>query len=149
MASARLLGFGDVHTIDISDVYFVATDAPLDEVTRHQLTEVLVDPLLQSGQWGEPPAPPTGTVIEAALLPGVTDSVAVAVLEAATPLGVAVTAAATGRRFAPAPGRSNPPSRTPRRRLRSRSSKCPGSTTTRWQRSTASAAWHSTRPSCG
>ena len=49
MASARLLGFGDVHTIDISDVYFVATDAPLDEVTRHQLTEVLVDPLLQSG----------------------------------------------------------------------------------------------------
>ena len=99
MASARLLGFGDVHTIDISDVYFVATDAPLDEVTRHQLTEVLVDPLLQSGQWGEPPAPPTGTVIEAALLPGVTDSVAVAVLEAATTLGVAVTAAATGRRF--------------------------------------------------
>ncbi|MFN8020045.1 MAG: phosphoribosylformylglycinamidine synthase subunit PurL [Acidimicrobiales bacterium] len=99
VASARLLGFSDVTSIEVADVYFVATDGPLDPAARQRLERVLVDPLLQTGVWGDPPAPTTGTAVEAALLPGVTDSVATAVLEAAGTLDVSVTAAATGRRF--------------------------------------------------
>jgi phosphoribosylformylglycinamidine synthase len=96
-ASARLLGFGDVVTVDVADVYFLQGE--LHDDARDRLGKVLVDPLLQSGEWGPPNPPSSGTVIEAALLPGVTDSVAATVLEAARTLGLNVSAAATGRRY--------------------------------------------------
>ena len=99
--SARLLGFHDLTAIDVADVYFVA--GALDDRARGQLTDVLVDPLLQFGSWGDPAADGVaadeGTVIEAALLPGVTDSVAATVIEVATTLGLPVSEAATGRRY--------------------------------------------------
>lgn len=97
MSSARLLGFADVAAIDVADVYFV--QGALDDDARDRLGAVLVDPLLQRGVWGTPPAPTDGTVIEAALLPGVTDSVAATVVEAGRTLGLTVAAAASGRRY--------------------------------------------------
>ena len=62
---------------------------------------MLVDPLLQLGSWGDPSADGSdeGSVIEAALLPGVTDSVAATVIEVAATLGLSVDDAATGRRY--------------------------------------------------
>ncbi len=96
-ASAHLLGFADVTSIEVADIYFVT--GAVDDAVRDVLGRVLVDPLLQSGVWGTPAAPASGTVIETALLPGVTDAVAATVVEAASTLGLHVAAAATGRRF--------------------------------------------------
>ncbi len=84
-------------SIDIADVYFIA--GALDQRLREQLSGVLVDAHLQTGFWGHPADPESGTVIEAALLPGVTDSVAATVIEVADTLGLAVAEAATGRRY--------------------------------------------------
>ncbi|MFM2071769.1 MAG: phosphoribosylformylglycinamidine synthase subunit PurS/phosphoribosylformylglycinamidine synthase, partial [Actinomycetota bacterium] len=93
VATAHLLGFPGVDTISVADIYFV--EGALDDDVRRQLERVLVDPLLQGGSWGEP----SSGAVETALLPGVTDSVAATVLTAASALGLAITNAATGRRF--------------------------------------------------
>ena len=94
---AHLLGFDEVARIEVADVFFV--EGAVDDDARTALDGVLVDPLLQRGCWGRPPLPPPGTVVvETALLPGVTDSVADAVLAAGRALGLGLTAAATGRR---------------------------------------------------
>ena len=95
--SARLLGFHDLATIDIADIYFVA--GRLDQPTRARLSGVLIDAHLQTGFWGHPDDTLPGTSIEAALLPGVTDGVAATLIEVAHTLGLAVEAAATGRRY--------------------------------------------------
>ncbi len=95
MASAHLLGYSQVSNIEVADIYFVS--GRLDDAVRRQLQSVLIDPLLQQGFWGAPPAR-TG-VIEAALLPGVTDSVAATVLVAAATMELPVHQAATAHRF--------------------------------------------------
>jgi phosphoribosylformylglycinamidine synthase II len=95
LASAHLLGYNVVERIDVADVYFVA--GRLDAAVRRQLESILIDPLLQSGTWGLP-APSPG-VIEAALLPGVTDSVAATVLVAAATMELPIEQAATARRY--------------------------------------------------
>ena len=97
VASAQLLGVAEVVAIDVADVFFVA--GTIDDTVRDRLSEVLVDPLLQEGAWGTPADDRSGTVIEAALLPGVTDAVAATVLAVADTLGLAVEQAATGRRY--------------------------------------------------
>jgi phosphoribosylformylglycinamidine synthase subunit PurSL len=104
-ASARLLGCGDVAAIDVHDIYFVAATpgATINAATRSALESVLVDPLLQTATWGPIPGP----AIESTLLPGVTDTVAAAVLGAARELGLAVAAASTGHRFVVHTGSGN------------------------------------------
>ena len=96
LSSAQLLGFDDIESIDVADVYFVS--GVLDQQVRDHLEDVLVDRLLQRGEWGRPDDE-AATVIEAALLPGVTDSVATTVIEVANTLGLDVAASATGRRY--------------------------------------------------
>ena len=56
---------------------------------------LLVDPLLQTGDWSIPKS----TAIETALLPGVTDAAAQAVALAAETIGTPVSAVATGTRY--------------------------------------------------
>lgn len=90
---ARLIGLSRVAAVDVADVYFVEGD--LDDAVRAALESLVVDPLLQQGGWGEP----IGDAVETALLPGVTDSVATAVLDAADILALPIRAAATGHRF--------------------------------------------------
>ena len=95
LASAHLLGHPDVAHIHVADVYFVV--GRLDDAVRRQLESILIDPLLQQGTWGVPADEPG--VVEAALLPGVTDSVAATVLVAAATMELPVHQAATARRY--------------------------------------------------
>ncbi|MCU1359201.1 MAG: purS [Ilumatobacteraceae bacterium] len=95
LASAHLLGYTQIGRIDVADVYFVSGN--LDDAVRRQLESVLVDPLLQIGHWGTPTD--RAGVVEAAVLPGVTDSVAATVLVAAATMELPVHQAATARRY--------------------------------------------------
>jgi phosphoribosylformylglycinamidine synthase len=93
-ADARALGLAHVERIEVADVVFF--DAPLTAAERRLLEDVLVDPLLQTAEWTTPAGG-----IETALLPGVTDSVAAAVMLAAATVGVRAgeMAVATGHHF--------------------------------------------------
>jgi phosphoribosylformylglycinamidine synthase len=66
-----------------------------DRQQMQALHDLLVDPLLQTGDW----TVPTGVAVETALLPGVTDASAQAVSLAAATIGLPVSAVATGKRF--------------------------------------------------
>ena len=78
-----------VTAIDVADLVFVAGG------DRAALHELLVDPLLQTGEW----TLPHSVAIETALLPGVTDAAAQAVALAAETSGAPVEAVATGTRY--------------------------------------------------
>jgi phosphoribosylformylglycinamidine synthase II len=97
---AEQLGLALAHPeqVAVADIVFLEGDLSPDDLSK--LHGFLVDPLLQMGSWVEP----TAAGVEVALLPGVTDSVAAALLRAGARLGVPLTAAATGRRveFGPA-----------------------------------------------
>jgi len=90
LADAHALGLTTITSLDVADLVFVRGDGDLS-----QLHELLVDPLLQIGQWDVP----SGRAIETTLLPGVTDAAAQAVAAAATTIGSPVSAVATGTRF--------------------------------------------------
>ncbi len=96
VAAADHLGIALGGTVRISDIVFV--EASLDTDARQRLHGVLVDPLLQRGHWELVTDPAAGSAVEITLLPGVTDTAADAVVHAAGQLGIAITAAATGRR---------------------------------------------------
>lgn len=91
-----MLGFEWVDAIEVSDIYFV--DGPDDIRIRDRIGRLVIEPLLQIGVWGAPPDE-TGHVIETTLLPGVTDSVATALIDAAHMLDVPIARAATGTRY--------------------------------------------------
>ncbi len=100
LASAHLLGATSVRAIRVADVFFVR--GRLDDDARAALGALVVDPLLQVGEWGDDVPMPGRSgcvVVETALHPGVTDSVATALLEAAATVGLDLDAAASGRRF--------------------------------------------------
>ena len=86
--------------VRLSDIAFVEGD--LDDAQRDVLAGFLVDPLLQTATWDQPPA--DDTAVEIALHPGVTDAAADAIVQAAAELQLPVTAAATGRRVEFPPG---------------------------------------------
>ncbi len=90
---AAHLGMGDIGQVGIADIVFVDGDLSPDELDR--LHGVLVDPLLQHGNWD----PPKSSGIEITLQPGVTDSDAEAVHHTAMRLGLTIGAAATGTRI--------------------------------------------------
>ncbi len=87
------LGLGDLHEVFIADIVFI--DGDLESADRDRLHSVLVDPLLQRGNWDLP----TSHAVEITLQPGVTDSGADAVRLACKRLGIDIKAAATGRRI--------------------------------------------------
>jgi phosphoribosylformylglycinamidine synthase II len=93
VAAASQLGLdlGDADQVAIADLVFV--EGPLESAHLEALTTLLVDPLLQRGEWTVPEGG-----IEVLPHPGVTDAGATAVLHAAATLGIPVTHATTGRR---------------------------------------------------
>lgn len=91
--AAADLGFGDIGEVAVADIVFV--DGDLDPGALDRLHSVLVDPLLQRGNWETP----TSRAVEVTLQPGVTDSDADAVRHACATLGIDIEAAATGLRI--------------------------------------------------
>ena len=72
LAGARDLGITTIRNITVSDLVFVVAD--LDYAARGFLHDVLVEPLLQVGQWvsqldGADDHAPDSRVIESMLLP--------------------------------------------------------------------------------
>ena len=90
LADAHALGLTDITAIDVADLVFLAGGSD-----RTQLHALLVDPLLQTGDW----AVPATKAIETALLPGVTDASAQAVALAAETIDAPIAAVATGTRY--------------------------------------------------
>ncbi len=90
LADAHALGLTEITSIDVADLVFVTGGSD-----RVELQALLVDPLLQSGDW----AVPSTMAIETALLPGVTDASARAVSLAAETIGSPIAAVATGTRY--------------------------------------------------
>ncbi|MEY2581529.1 MAG: phosphoribosylformylglycinamidine synthase subunit PurSL [Ilumatobacteraceae bacterium] len=90
LADAHALGLTEITAIDVADLVFVTEGSDLA-----QLHALLVDPLLQTGEW----AAPDTVAIETTLLPGVTDAAAHAVALAAETIGSPVAAVATGTRY--------------------------------------------------
>ena len=102
LAGARDLGITTIRNITVSDLVFVVAD--LDDAARGFLHDVLVEPLLQVGQWvsqldGADDHAPDSRVIESMLLPGVTDPVAAEIMRVAQRAGIDLRGVATGRRF--------------------------------------------------
>jgi phosphoribosylformylglycinamidine synthase II len=97
LRAAHLLGFDRVADIEVSDLFYVVVGAT-DSNVRDALGRLIVDPLLQIGVWGPPPVA-AGQVVETTLLPGVTDSVAGAVVDAARTMHLDVRSTVTGHRF--------------------------------------------------
>ena len=93
LAAAGHLGIELPGALRVADVVFI--EAALDDDARRRLHDVLVDPLLQRGDWDVP----TTDGIEITLLPGVTDTAADDVVHAAQQLGISIDAAAIGRRI--------------------------------------------------
>ncbi len=92
-ANAHALGLDTIDSIDVAEVVFLGGE--LSDADRSRLVDVLVDPLLQEASWDDP----SGTVIETALLPGVTDARAVAVERAAEILGIDLAGVASGMSY--------------------------------------------------
>ena len=82
----------DPSLVAVADLVFVEGDLGPDDLDS--LAAFLADPLLQTATWDVPDGPG----VEVTFLPGVTDTAAATLLQAAARLGVAVTGAATGRR---------------------------------------------------
>ncbi len=104
LADARVLGFEQLKLITCQDLYFIEGQLSQDECKRLAL-ELLTDPVAQSAQWSELPAPPSDlesatVMVEVALRPGVTDPVADELVRAAHELGIGdVHRASTGFRY--------------------------------------------------
>ncbi len=89
---AAALGLPSVGDVNVADLVHVRGELSDDD--RQKLHSLLVDPLLQKGTWSTP----TGRAVEIALLPGVTDTAADAVMEAAKMLDLSIEHASTGLR---------------------------------------------------
>lgn len=89
---AAALGLPSVGDVRVADLVHIAGDLSDDDLQK--MRSLLVDPLLQQGTWSTP----SGRAVEIALLPGVTDTAADAVMEAAGMLDLDVQQASTGLR---------------------------------------------------
>ena len=92
LADAHALAMHHVDSIEVADIVFF--EGSLSAEHRLALEAVLVDSLLQTCTWDTP-----SSGLETALLPGVTDAVATAVVEAARRVGVPLINAATGMNY--------------------------------------------------
>ena len=100
LRGAEDLGVSNLSSVTVVDLVFIAGD--LDDEARSTLQTLLVDPLLQIGQWvheDDVSHPTAARVVETALLPGVTDPVAAEIARVAQRAGVVLRGVATGRRF--------------------------------------------------
>ncbi len=101
LSGAADLGITSVVRIEVSDLVFL--QASLDDASRATMHDLLVEKLLQHGEWcafdESVSAIRDRHVVESALLPGVTDPVAGEIARVAAREGVDISGVATGRRF--------------------------------------------------
>jgi len=103
-AEAAALGIGGLERVEAAMLYFL--EGQLSEAEQERLAQALLaDPVVERCRWEEangtvPAAPPGAWMVEVALLPGVTDSVAESLLAGAHLLGVeGLVWAATAQRY--------------------------------------------------
>jgi phosphoribosylformylglycinamidine synthase len=104
LGDAHALGFNQIKSLIVQDLYFIEGQLSQEELQQLSL-KLLTDPVTQTADWSELPAPPTppkpdSVILEVALRPGVTDPVAEQIVRAAHELGIdGVQRSATGQRF--------------------------------------------------
>ncbi len=104
LQDVHALGFEHLKSIQVQDLYFIEGQLSQEDLQQLAL-KLLSDPVTQSTAWVELPAPlsttePDSVILEVALRPGVTDSVAEQLVRAASELKLnGVHRAATGQRF--------------------------------------------------
>jgi len=104
LSDARALGFDHLQRIECQDLYFIEGQLLQEELQQLAL-KLLTDPVTQSATWMELPASqtdpvPASVIVEVALRPGVTDSVAQEITRAARETDMSgIRRAATGLRF--------------------------------------------------
>ncbi len=101
---AQAAGLGAVADIEVRDLFFL--DGDLDEnAVKALVASLLVDPIVEHASWAPLSAPPSALAagiraIEVTPLPGVTDSVAESLLDAANSAGFdGLQRAASGQRY--------------------------------------------------
>jgi len=104
LRDAHALGFQQLQCLIVQDLYFI--EGQLSQEELHQLAlNLLMDQVTQTASWMEisdrlSPSESDSVIVEVALRPGVTDSVAEQLIRAAHEIGfVGVHRAATGQRF--------------------------------------------------
>ncbi len=104
LSDAHALGFERLQSIAVQDLYFIEGQLSQDDLQQLAL-KLLTDPVTQSAVWIELPTPLSppevdSVILEVALRPGVTDSVAEQIVRASHEIGIhGVQRAATGQRF--------------------------------------------------
>lgn len=104
LTDAHALGFQHLQSIAVQDLYFIEGQLSQEDLQQLAL-KLLTNPVTQSASWIELPSPlsppePDSVILEVALRPGVTDSVAEQIVRASHELGFnGVHRAATGQRF--------------------------------------------------
>jgi phosphoribosylformylglycinamidine synthase subunit PurSL len=101
LADAHALGLTPLANLECHDLFFIEGDVSPSDLDR-LATQLLTDPVIQTAHWREPSSARTTAtaLIEVALRPGVTDSVAEQICRCAHELGIiGVERAATGQRY--------------------------------------------------
>ena len=97
LRAAHDLGISHLQDVTITDLIFLRGN--ITEETRTLVESLVVEPLLQRGQWNSESAP-ADVVVETALHPGVTDSATTELTRLATRMSLPITGVASGKRFA-------------------------------------------------
>ena len=96
LRAAHDLGISHLQDVTITDLIFLRGN--ITEETRTLVESLVVEPLLQRGQWNSDSAP-ADFVIETALHPGVTDSATTELTRLAGRMSLPITGVASGKRF--------------------------------------------------
>ncbi len=97
LRAAHDLGISHLQDVVITDLIFLRGN--ITDETRTLVESLVVEPLLQRGQWN-PESAPADVVVETALHPGVTDSATTELTRLATRMSLPITGVASGKRFA-------------------------------------------------
>ena len=95
--AAHDLGITALKSLVITDLIFLRGE--INAHTRNLVESLLVDPLLQIGQWNLE-SEPADFVVETALHPGVTDATTTELTRLAERMSLPITGVASGKRFA-------------------------------------------------
>ena len=97
LRAAHDLGISHLQDVVITDLFFLCGN--ITDETRTLVESLVVEPLLQRGQWNAESVS-ADFVIETALHPGVTDSATTELTRLATRMSLPITGVASGKRFA-------------------------------------------------